>query len=122
MKAKRGTTVIAPVKASLPAGLHCNSNTPNEAYLIPLKLTWTSGPLQAGDVTYPKPKLEHYSFSEKPVSVLTGDFTITSKFKVPADATPGPATQAGKLRFQACSDTKCFPPKTVDVNLTVNVE
>lgn len=122
VKAKRGGVATVTLKASLPAGLHCNSNTPNEAYLIPLKLTWAEGALKDPAVVYPKPTLEKYSFSEKPVSVLTGNFSIVTKFKVPADAATGPVGLAGKLKFQACSDSKCFPPKTLDVNVTVNVE
>jgi len=28
----------------------------------------------------------------------------------------------GKLRYQACNNTMCFPPKTVDVKLPVEVQ
>ena len=43
--AKRGATAQAKVKVSLQCGYHVNSNTPSDDYLIPLKLTWTPGPL-----------------------------------------------------------------------------
>ena len=122
VKVKKGAMATIVVKGALPEGFHCNSATPAESYLIPLKLTWTGGPLQAGQVTYPTPKLEKYSFSEKPVSVLTGEFAITTKFKVPSDAASGPAMQTGRLRYQACNDRSCFAPKSLDVNVTVNVE
>ncbi len=122
VKIKKGGEATVVLKASLNAGFHCNSNTPTEEYLIPLKLTWGAGPLTSESVSYPKAKLEKYSFSEKPVSVLTGEFAITTKFKANADAATGPAAQTGKLRYQACSDKACFPPKTVDVSVTVNVE
>jgi thiol:disulfide interchange protein DsbD len=122
VKVKKGGETSVVLKASLNAGFHCNSNTPTEDYLIPLKLTWTSGPLTSESVVYPKAKLEKYSFSEKPVSVLTGEFAISTKFKASADAATGTTAQSGKLRYQACSDKACYPPKTVDVNLTVTVE
>ena len=103
-------------------GYHVNSNTPNEAYLIPLKLTWTPGPVEGASVEYPKPHDEKYEFSEKPLSVYTGTFDIVSKFKVPPDAAQGPAILLGKLRYQACNNNACFPPKTVDVKLPVEIQ
>jgi hypothetical protein len=122
VKAKKGSEVVVTLKATLPKGYHANSNTPSEAYLIPLTLKWTGGPLHMDAVTYPKPSLEKYSFSEKPISVVTGEFAIATKFRVPADAPTGPAAQTGSLRYQSCDDHACYPPKTLPVNITVSVE
>jgi hypothetical protein len=122
VKAKKGSVAVVTLKASLPEGYHANSNKPTEAYLIPLTLKWTGGPLQPGMIDYPKGKLEKYSFSDKPLSVVTGEFAITTKFQVPENAPAGPAAQTGTLRYQACNDRACFPPKTVNINLTVDVE
>ena len=122
LHAKRGDTVTAKVRAQLRPGYHCNSNTPSDDYLIPLKLTWNADPLQVGKVIYPKPQMEKYQFSEKPLSVFSGDFDITTEFAVPAKALSGPTIVSGKLRYQACNDTMCFPPKTVDVPLSLDIQ
>jgi hypothetical protein len=119
--AKSSETKIT-IHAHLPAGYHANSNKPSEAYLIPLTLKWTAGPLTLVSVDYPAGSMEKYSFSDKPISVVTGDFSITTKFKVPAGAANGPAAETGVLRYQACDDHACYPPKNVPVNITVNVE
>jgi len=119
--AKAGSTVEAKLTVELRNGYHCNSDKPSDEYLIPLKLTWTPGVLEAVDIAYPKPNLEKYSFSDKPLSVYTGDFEIVTKFKVPATAAAGPAILTAKLRYQACTDRMCLPPKTVDVSLPVEV-
>lgn len=104
-------------------GYHVNSNTPSEEYLIPLKLTWTApGALQGGEITYPKPSLEKYEFSEKPISVYTGSFDLVAHFKVAASAPAGPGVAAGKLKYQACSNKACYPPKTVDVTLPYQIQ
>jgi hypothetical protein len=105
----------------LRAGEHCNSNTPADAYLIPLKLTWNPGPIEAVEVIYPKPKLEKYSFSPNPVSVFSGDFVVSTRFKATPAAQPGTIAVTGKLRYQACNDTMCFPPKTIEVSQVVEV-
>jgi hypothetical protein len=120
--AKRGGTVEAKLAVSLQPGFHVNSNTPNEAYLIPLRLTWSPGPLESTAITFPKPSMETYEFSKKPLSVFSGKFEIVSRFKVAGDARVGPALVNGKLRYQACNDKACFPPKTIDVQLPVSIQ
>ena len=122
VKAKKGAVSVVTVRAALPPGFHANSNTPTDAYLIPLTLKWISGPLQADGITYPKGDLEKYSFSDKPLSVVTGEFSISTKFKVPADAPTGAAAQNGTLKYQACNDRMCFAPKTVPIALSLNIE
>ena len=120
---KRNAAVQAKIPLSVRPGYHVNSNTPSEEYLIPLKLTWvSSGALEGGAVTYPKPSMEKYEFAEKPISVFTGDFVLVANFKVAANAPAGPGAAAGKLRYQACSDRACYPPKTVDVTVPYQVQ
>ncbi len=119
---KRGGTATLKLATSLNAGFHANSSTPSESYLIPLKLTWTPGVLEPVDIDYPKGHLQKYSFSEKPLSVITGAIDISTKFKAAPAAPAGPAMMTGKIRFQACNDNACFAPKTVEVKLTVDIE
>jgi thioredoxin:protein disulfide reductase len=99
-----------------------NSNAPADEFLIPLKLTWAKEPLEAEQVTYPKPQLEKYDFSANPVSVFSGNFEILTRFKAPATATPGLASMTAKLRYQACNNKECLPPRTIDVHVTVDIQ
>jgi hypothetical protein len=104
---------------------HVNRNKPTDEYLIPLKLTCTStGALEGGDIAYPKPLMEKFEFSEpdKPLSVYMGKFDLVAKFKVAANAPAGPGVASGKLRYQACSNKACYPPKTVDVAVGYQVQ
>jgi DsbC/DsbD-like thiol-disulfide interchange protein len=120
---KRGAAVQAKIPVMIEPGFHVNSNTPSDDYLIPLKLTWKSpGALEAGQVTYPKPSLEKYEFSEKPISVFTGNFNLIANFKISASAPAGPGAAAGTLRYQACNDRTCFPPKNVEVTVPYQVQ
>lgn len=119
----RSEAVQARIPLSILPGYHVNSNTPSEEYLIPLKLTWTStGALEAGQVAYPKPTLEKYEFAEKPLSVYTGSLELIASFKVAARASAGPGAATGKLRYQACNDRACFPPKTIEITLPYQVQ
>jgi hypothetical protein len=119
---KRGGVEAIPVRAELLPGYHVNSDKPSDEYLIPLSLKWTSDPLETVAIDFPEPEMETYSFSEKPLSVFTGDFDIITRFKVPASVKPGALTITGKLRYQACSDKLCLPPKTIPVTLDLEVQ
>jgi len=113
---KRGAALQSKISCDVRTGFHVNSNTPAEDYLIPLTVTWTSpGALQPGPVAYPTPQIEKYPFADKPLSVLTGKFDLTANFKVAANAPAGQGIATGKLRYQACNDRACYPPKTIDI-------
>lgn len=120
--AKRGSTVEAKIPLVLQEGYHVNSNTPSESYLIPLSIKWSPGALEAAGMTFPKPRLEKYEFSEKPLSVFTGKFDVVTKFKVPANAPIGPGAAVGRLRYQACNNKACFPPKNVEVTVPFQIQ
>ena len=120
---KRGAAVQATIPMAVDPGFHVNSNKPNEEYLIPLKLTWKStGALQPGEIVYPKPAQERYEFTEKPLSVFSGKFAVIANFKVAPNAPAGPGAAVGQLRYQACSDKMCFPPKNVEVSLPYAIQ
>src|ERR1041385_7617138 len=95
---RRGAAVQSKIPVTVKEGYHVNSNAPSEEYLIPLKLTWTStGALEGGTVTYPKPMMEKFEFSEgKPISVYIGNIELVANFKVAANAPAGPGIAAGK--------------------------
>ena len=122
MVVKRGAAVAVKTAVLLKSGYHVNSNTPSEKYLIPLRLTWEPSALEAVEVVFPKPHMEKYEFSSIPLSVFTGDFELVTRFKVSANATNGPGMALGKLRYQACNNNSCLPPKTVEIRLPVVVQ
>src|SRR5690242_16408616 len=119
--AKAGATVEAKLLLKLREGYHVNSNTPSDKYLIPLRLTWNPSPLEPGEVIFPKPRMEKYTFSPTPLSVFSGTFELIAPFKVPAAASAGPANVTGKLRYQACNDHMCLTPKSLDVSLRIAI-
>jgi hypothetical protein len=121
LTARRNEVAEVRVPVLLQPGYHVNSNTPSEAYLIPLRLTWEKGPLEVLSIVFPKPKLEKYDFSPNPISVFTGNFEIVTRFRVAASAESGPGIVVGKLRYQACTTSACLPPKTVEVRLPTQI-
>ena len=121
---KAGASGQLKTSLDLRSGYHCNSNKPTDEYLIPLKLTWASGPLESPEVIYPAPQMERFSFqapSDKPLSVYSGKFELITKFKVASSAMAGQVVATGKLTYQACTDRLCLPRKTVDVSIPIDI-
>ena len=121
-KARRGGDLQVPLRLIIRGGYHINSDKPAEDYLIPTALTWPEIPLVVRGVTYPKAKSVKYEFSSKPLLVYSGMVTVLSRFQVPAGAAAGEVRLAGKLRYQACNDKACLPPRTLDVAVAVTIE
>ena len=67
-------------------------------------------------------QMEKMPFSEKPLSVYTGVFEVTTSFQVSPTAAVGPAAVSGKLRYQACNDRACFAAKSIDIAISYQVQ
>jgi hypothetical protein len=102
---------------------HINSHTPKSELLIPtvLKLT-TPNQLTVADVKYPAGQDVSFPFSpDEKLSVYSGDFSIDTVIKAPANAAAGTYPVTGTLRFQACDHSACYPPKSIPVQFQVTV-
>jgi thiol:disulfide interchange protein DsbD len=118
---KRGAAgVTQTLNVNVLPGFHVNSNQPKDEFLIPLKLTWQAGPLEAGAITYPKS--EDIKVGKDLLAVFTGSFAIQTHFTARDSVASGPAVMTGKLRFQACNNEMCFRPASIDIHLPVQIE
>jgi hypothetical protein len=122
---------LFPEQVSVPAGksspvtlhfriqpnLHINSHTPREQYLIPTVLSFPeSSGVRLADATYPAGA--DFTLPADPnekLLVYSGDFAIQTKIV----ATPGDHLVEAKLRYQACDQNACMPPKTITVPIDV---
>ena len=101
-------------------GYHVNSDKPKDEYIIPLKLTWTGGPLDTKTTVYPK--AEEIQVNGQSLTVFTGTFPIHTEFQVGPNAAPGTVTVNGKLKYQACNNEMCLRPVTLDIPLQVTIQ
>jgi hypothetical protein len=104
-------------------GYHINSNRPRSELLIPTSLRLEPpSDLAAGGVVYPPGKDLAFPFdpSEK-LNVYSGPFTVIARLGAAKTANTGNFTVHGKLKYQACSDNACFPPKDIPVQFDVHV-
>jgi hypothetical protein len=120
LTAKRGTTVSETLTISVASGFHVNSDKPRDDFLIPLKLTWKTGPLQPKAIRYPH--AEQVKVGSDTLNVFTGKFPVTTEFFVSPEATPGISMLEGKLRYQACDNVSCKRPATLNVQVPVSIQ
>lgn len=116
----RGDSLELRVRIVVPKGWHIQSNAPLDDFLIPTTVTATGEGLRFGAPVFPKARI-------MPFEILGGDVAVfedTVDVRVPAwrkaAAADAPGTRralqkaAVRVRYQACDDTQCLPPKEVE--------
>jgi hypothetical protein len=98
-------------------GLHINSHTPKDDFLIPTTFSIPDGAgVKLADVTYPAGTITALPVDPTTkLSVYTGEFTIETHIV----ATAGSHMVQGQLHYQACDNNQCLPPKTITVAINV---
>ena len=98
-------------------GLHINSHTPRQEELIPTTLTIPvgSGVRLDGAVYPPGTDFTLPLDPTTKLSVYSGEFTIQARIV----AAPGDHFVEARLRYQACDNNACMPPKTITVAIDV---
>ncbi|MDP4191611.1 MAG: cytochrome c biogenesis protein CcdA [Bacteroidota bacterium] len=111
---KPGDDLPITVKVSVDDSWHINSNKPNEDFLIPSKLNISSKQktLELKSVKYPQAKNLKLGFSDTPLSVFEGTFTVSGVIKVSKDIKPGKYPISIVLDYQSCNNSTCLPPNS----------
>ena len=81
----------------------------------------TGGPFELGAVTGSKPHVLFDSNFNMLVGFYAGKAEFHLPVKVAPDAPPGRQTLVVATRYQSCNDTLCLPPKTVRLDISVDV-
>jgi phage pi2 protein 07 len=120
--AARGSSFQIAVVMKIRPGFHVNAREKSEDYLIAtdLKAALPAG-FNGGEVSYPKGKLEKFSFSKIPLNVYQGAVILRMPVTALENAPLGEQHIPLKLRYQACSNELCLPPVTVTLDATLNV-
>jgi hypothetical protein len=102
---------------------HINSSQPLTEELIPTQLHFSLPPEVAfGKLQYPAGKLMSFPFDPSTkLSVYSGDFVIKGIVMAPGQASSGTYTIHGELKYQACDNNACYPPKKLPFTFNVKV-
>lgn len=119
----RGKSGTVELRFRVSAGFHVNSNTPRSEFLIPtaLKLDAPTD-IVVGKITYPAGEDLSFPFSPNDkVSVYSGEFPLRVAVLPLSSVMPGKYAIRGELKYQACDNAACYPPKKLPVEFEVKI-
>jgi hypothetical protein len=119
----RGKANNVELRFHVGSGFHVNSNTPSAEYLIPttLKLDVPTD-IVVGKITYPPGEQMSFAFApDEKLSVYSGEFDLSVQVRPLASVLPSKYEIRGRLRYQACDNAACYPPKQLPVEFEVKV-
>jgi DsbC/DsbD-like thiol-disulfide interchange protein len=118
----RGSAFETAVVVGIMPGFHVNAHKVPGNYSIPTNLT---AQLPAGikevETIYPAGVNMKLSFSDTPLSVYTGRFTVRVRMAAEANAPLGNISLPFTLQYQACNDRVCLPPVRIPVIAKIDV-
>ncbi len=116
------TPVTLPFRVA--SGFHINSNKPKSELLIPTVLSLTPPTdIVIGKITYPAGEDATFEFAPgETLNVYTGMFAIKALVTAAKTATPGKYSVHAALKYQACDQRACYPPKTVPADFDITVQ
>jgi Disulphide bond corrector protein DsbC len=95
-------------------------HTPGDELLIPTTLTVQAPQGMKIDVRYPAGHDFTLPLDGQKLNVYTGTFAL-DVHAVGAKLPVGKKTVPAELRYQACNERSCFPPKTLKFDLEVDI-
>jgi len=121
--AQRASQTKVRLEFRVAPGFHINSNTPKDQFLIPTGLKMDPPTdIVLGKTEYPEGKDLSFPFSpDEKLNVYSGDFGVNVSVHPLHSVVPGKYVIHGVLRYQACDNAQCFPPKALPVSFEVKV-
>jgi hypothetical protein len=105
-------------------GFHINSNKPLDELLVPTEVKLSPPTeIMISRINYPAGQKLSFPFSpDTQLSVYSGEFKVTAAVRAAQSMPAGTFRVHGDLKFQACTDRQCFPPKKIPMQFDVKVE
>lgn len=117
--AGRGQFVVT---VDIPAGCHIQSHLPSEPFLIPttLELDEVTG-VTFGSPVLPTPDTERFDWTPVKLDVYRGRVHIVVGVTLAPYPSVSNVTIVGRLRYQACTESACFPPEELSIAARLDV-
>src|ERR1700675_1941552 len=121
--AVQGKSATVPLSFRVASGYHINSNRPKSEFLIPtvLKVEATTD-IVIGRTTYPDGQDMSFAFApDEKLNVYTGDFKVDVRVRPLRSVQAGKYIVRGTLKYQACDNAACYPPKQLPIRFDVKI-
>jgi DsbC/DsbD-like thiol-disulfide interchange protein len=117
----RGSATKASVVLAIPSGLHVNSSRPSSEFSIPTTVSVSGSGVKTGGLTFPRGRNRKFQFSENQINVYEGRVTFPFTVTVPANFRGNTIRVNATVRYQACTEEVCYPPKSKTITMTAKV-
>lgn len=117
----RGSKVEGTIVLSIPEGLHVNSNKPESEYAIPTTVKISGLGFKALPIEYPAGENRKFQFSESELNIYEGEIKIPFTITVLRSFRGKTLSVKALVRYQACTDEVCYPPRNKEVVMTAAV-
>jgi len=119
----RGEPGSMDLRFHVASGYHINSNQPSEEFMIPTALrVGATTDIVIGKISYPPGQNVAFDFApDQKLSVYSGNFTLGVTVRPLHTVLPGKYAMRGSLKYQACDNRACYPPKQLPVEFEVKV-
>jgi hypothetical protein len=123
LSAVQGQPVTVSLSFNVANGFHINSNHPKSEFLIPTALKIEPATdIVIGKTIYPDGQDMSFAFApDEKLNVYTGDFKVDVIVHPLHIIQPGKYAVRGSLKYQACDNTACYPPKNLPVGFDVKI-
>ncbi len=118
---KRGGATKGTIVMSIPSGLHVNSSRPNTEFAIPTVVNLSAAGAKVGTVMYPRGTNRKFEFSDDTLNVYENRAVFSFNVAVPANFKGDTIKVNAVVRYQACTEQVCYPPKNKEITLTAKV-
>ena len=118
---ERGGRSRGVVVMSIPGGLHVNSNRPSSQYSIPTTVRLSGTGIREASVSFPRGTNRKFDFSESLINVYEGRVRFPFSFAVPASFRGNTVRIRAVVKYQACTNEVCYPPRTKEITITARV-
>ncbi len=118
---KRGGAVKGSIVMNIPSGLHVNSSRPNSEYAIPTIVNLSASGVKVGTVMYPRGTNRKFEFSDDTLNVYENRVVFNFNVAVPTNFKGNALKIRAVVRYQACTEQVCYPPKNKEITLTAKV-
>ncbi len=117
-----GDTFKVALLVQISPGWHIHAHELLDDFLIPTDFAIEEEEkISISKYYYPDPISEKFDYSDNELQIYDGDTLIGALVKTEKDLSPGTHKMKALFQYQACDDSSCAAPKTIELEILFTV-
>jgi DsbC/DsbD-like thiol-disulfide interchange protein len=119
---RAGDTFKVALLVQISPGWHIHAHELLDDFLIPTDFTIDEKEkISILKYYYPDPISEKFDYSDNELQIYDGDILLGALIKTEKGLSPGTQKINGRFQYQACDDSSCVAPKTIKLEILINI-